>query len=142
MEWTAERSDVNGTTGSPPPRTARDVAASTGIEESWIRFIETEFKDLFDEHGIDTGSRLFNARRVELISRIKKLLMDDRLAVTDVRRKLYANTAGASRAPAVLAVTSGKGGVGKTTVSVNLAVALARDSASSRPHERTGLAAA
>ena len=93
MEWTAERSDVNGTTESPPPRTARDVAASTGIEESWTRFIEAEFGDLFDEHGIDTRSRLFNARRVELISRIKKLLIDDRLAVTDVRRKLFVNQA-------------------------------------------------
>lgn len=128
MESTAERSEVEDSTAVPPLRTARDVADSTGIEESWIRFIEAEFDDLFVEHGIDTGSRFFDGRRIELLTRIKQLLVDDRLAVTDVRRKLYANSAGPTCAPTLIAVTSGKGGVGKTTVSVNLAVSLARDS--------------
>ncbi len=107
-------------------RSIHDTARELGTEPSWIRFFEVEFRDVFEAYGIDTGSREFSEERVALLRRLNRLVAAERVAPDRVRRLLLPEAAGRRALPRVVAVTSGKGGVGKTTLSINLAIALAR----------------
>lgn len=102
------------------------VTRLTGIEQSRIRFYELEFSEFLRGPGQGGRADLFDAWRVELLRRIDRLLFEEKKAVSDVRRELRQMSGDRSRALQVVVVTSGKGGVGKTTVSISLAVAFAR----------------
>jgi flagellar biosynthesis protein FlhG len=95
--------------------TIGDVCRSTGIEPSRIRFIEREFEEYFE------GSATFDARQVDLFNKIHRMLFVEGKSPLAIRRELP----GEQRCLKIIAVTSGKGGVGKTTMSLNLAIAMA-----------------
>ena len=113
-------------TQSPGLYTIHDVARTTGIEESKIRFMEALFCEFFEFRGRTLSSCHYTERHVSLLRKIHELMNRDHMPAALVRAELERFVAARKSALEIVAVTSGKGGVGKTTVAVNLAVAAAR----------------
>ena len=127
----------------------KQVAEKTGLEESEIRFFEKVFSQHLRFTQMEADSRSFNADHIDILLRVKDLIQKRGFSIDEVNRELKTalgggETEGLGASPnappkraltpytkppslaRVIAVTSGKGGVGKTTVAVNLAVELAR----------------
>ena len=106
------------------------------MEESEVRYYESVFKEFltFTEMGLDKND--FTEDHIAILSRIKELIYKRGFTVDEVKRELKSSVRnirtrtalpvrGANYAR-VIAVTSGKGGVGKTSVVVNLAITIAQ----------------
>lgn len=105
----------------PPTLDLAAATALTGVEPSKILFFQREFHSLFRLAEEAAEECRFDVRELELIRTLDRLIFAEGCPLGEVRRRL----AGTLRTARVIAVTSGKGGVGKTTVAINLAVALA-----------------
>ncbi|NCC51404.1 MAG: MerR family transcriptional regulator [Spartobacteria bacterium] len=106
--------------------TLQEVTELTGIEESRIRYYEAKFRDFFGFTEMDLAGGCITERHLFILRKIQQLMVEEGMSVSDIRLELAQSYAVRKKAVHVLAVTSGKGGVGKTTVSVNLAITLAK----------------
>lgn len=125
--------------------TIKEAVEATGLEESEIRFYERVFKEFLVFTQLELDKKEFNEDHIDILKRIKELVYGKGMSVDMVKRELKLALAPGAPAPStqggdvfvapgarrkrtarVIAVTSGKGGVGKTTVTVNLAILFAR----------------
>ncbi len=93
--------------------TIADIAARTGLEESLLRFYESEYPEQLPVKVLRGEALLFPAEAVTAFQAIHL-------------RRTESQPPPSPRYGRVIAVTSGKGGVGKTNLALNLAIAIQR----------------
>lgn len=114
----------------------KQVVEKTGLEESEIRYYESVFKEFLTFSQMDLDQNEFSEDHIAILSRVKELIYKRGFTVEEVKRELKSSLKDLkSKVPTpvrgpnyarVIAITSGKGGVGKTSVVVNLAISIAQ----------------
>lgn len=99
--------------------TIETLVARTGLEESQIRFYESEYGERLPEKVLRGDTLFFSPAAVAALQQVHSR----HLALAGGDEAVSDDDGGYAR---VIAVTSGKGGVGKTNVALNLAIAFQR----------------
>lgn len=96
--------------------TIETLVARTGLEESLIRYYESEYAQSLPDKVLRGDTMFFTEPAADMLLKIHARHSGSAAAVgaTDASGKRYAR---------VIAVTSGKGGVGKSNIALNLAIA-------------------
>ncbi|MBU0728424.1 MAG: AAA family ATPase [Proteobacteria bacterium] len=93
-----------------------EISRATGLEESLLRFYESEYSHRLPDKILHGDSLVYSADAVQAFKQIHALHAPDKKNVPE----------SANRYARVIAVTSGKGGVGKTNIALNLAIEFQR----------------
>lgn len=117
---------MNSTTFSGLGNDVESVSRMTGIEPGRVRFLEAEFGRYLGAAPGGMPRARFGLADIDLLRVVHERVFVQGQDVQSVHRALSRERTAALR---VIAVTSGKGGVGKTTVAVNLGLALVRGGA-------------
>ncbi len=114
----------------------KQVVEKTGLEESEIRFYENAFREFLTFSEMELGKNEFTEDHIAILTRIKELIYKRGFTIEEVKRELKSSIQEirakhplpikGSNYARVIAITSGKGGVGKTSVVVNLAITIAQ----------------
>ncbi|MDH4320433.1 MAG: AAA family ATPase [Desulfobulbaceae bacterium] len=99
-----------------PLLTIADIALRTGLEESLLRFYESEYPNALPTKVLRGDALLFPEEAVAAFQRLHRRQAPQQ-APQPPDRPRYGR---------VIAITSGKGGVGKTNIALNLAIAIQR----------------
>lgn len=103
-----------------------EAALLTRLEESKIRYFEKIFPEFFNAQDFNPSGTLFDDRQILLLRRIDELIAREHCSAAQVKSALASLLGQKKRSVRILSVTSGKGGVGKTTISLNLGITLSR----------------
>ncbi len=106
--------------------TLDEVCLSLGLEKSRVRFIEREFGTFFGFSRLSPGPTLYSRKQRAVIEKIGRLLKRPDLTVDQIKNRFHRLCLERGKGIWVIAVASGKGGVGKTFLSTNLSVLFAR----------------
>lgn len=98
----------------------------SGMEEARFLYLEKEFGPYIGLKNALLYASVYSAGQIAILRKIEALLRQGARTVEDVKHKISSFIALREKGMWVAAVTSGKGGVGKTSISVNLSVAMAR----------------
>ena len=105
------------TANAQPLLTITDIAKRTGLEESLLRFYESEYPQRLPEKVLRGDALLFPEEALDAFKQIHRHRNAPQKDQPTAPKPRYGR---------VIAVTSGKGGVGKTNIALNLAIAIQR----------------
>jgi flagellar biosynthesis protein FlhG len=104
----------------------REALLLSGLQEARFRYLEKEFGPYLGIKSVFFLPSLYSARQVALLRKIEAVIRHKSYSPEAVKNKIQSYLDTCERGIWVAAVTSGKGGVGKTSMAVNVAVSLSR----------------